>query len=320
MNRVLAAALALGLAAGAAASCSLLLPLDDVQCVTAADCAARGGAFAGAACVNNVCAVAPVVDGSSDAGSESAPSGPWGCLDEPPLPSDPNEKVDIQFTLFDVFQPWTLGGTVDGGNDLMLLQGTPEVGVAIQACDTLDPLCANPVAVAPLSDDAGVTHVSVLGGFSGFYSMTRADSFPTLFFPGRLLANEPHVSYPTGTLLNQAASGVGSVIGITLNADPDAGLGHVFYAAFDCNERHAAGVSFSLLNTDAGTRFYLQNKFPNTRVGQTDISGTGGWLNVPAGNIEVAMTLVAGNRPLGTRNVLVRSGQASLVFVRPRVR
>jgi hypothetical protein len=315
MHRASAAVLAIGAVAGAAAACTLLVRVDEEQCTSSADCTARGPAFAGAVCVDNVC-----VPAAGDGGAEAAPGGPWGCLDTPPLQSDPHELVDVELVAFDVFRPYTLGGTVDGGNDLMLVQGIPEVGVSIVACGPLDPLCASPVAGPAITDDGGITHLSILGDFTGFYLLSRSDSYPTLFYAGRLLAGEPQVTYPTGTLQDTAAAGLGSLLGINVNNDPDAGLGHVFFDVFDCTERHASGISFALPATDAGTQFYLQNAFPNTKQTQTDTSGAGGWLNVPAGNLEVTTTIAASNRLIDTRNIIVRSAAATIVFVRPRVR
>ena len=62
-------------------ACTLLLDDSQVQCASTADCRARGPAFANAVCVASVCQ-------QGDAGAASdAGSGPWDCLEGPPIPS-----------------------------------------------------------------------------------------------------------------------------------------------------------------------------------------------------------------------------------------
>jgi hypothetical protein len=323
-RRLLVTAAVLG-AAAAVAACSLLVPLDDVQCNTAADCTARGPAFAAAACVSNVCTFADGGDAgvAPDTAVEAAPavdaSGPWGCLQVAPEPSDPGATMQVELIAFDPFQPYTLGGAVDGGTDLQVIQATPEPGISVQPCAILDPACANPVAPAVMTDDAGAATLSINGGFNGFYLMRRSDSFPTLFYPGRLLASEPSVTYPVGMLPYSVAAEIGAAVGVTVSTNPDAGVGHIFGAVFDCTDRHSAGVSFSL-NTDAGTQFYLQNNVPTTAQTQTDVSGVGGWLNVPVGTVTIQLTIAGQTAQLPAYTFFVRPASETLVYVRPRSR
>jgi hypothetical protein len=237
----------------------------------------------------------------------------------PPGPSDPSATDQVTLVMFDPFQPYTLGGAVDGGNDLQFIQGTPVSGMAVQPCATLDPACANPVAPAVLSDDAGIATLSVNGAFSGFYSMKKSDSFPTLFYPGRLLASEPTASYPTAALPFSVASELGAAIGVTVSTDADAGVGHIFMAIFDCQDRHAAGVS-AALNTDAGTQFYQANGLPTTSATQTDISGTSGWINVPIGSVTVQVDILGQTLQLPPYTVYVRPASETLLYIRPRTR
>jgi hypothetical protein len=325
-RRLLVAAIVIG-AAAAVAACSLLVPLDEVQCNTAADCIARGPSFAGAACVSNVCTLADAGDAGQvpEAAPDSAPeaaidaSGPWGCLQLAPGASDPGVTIQLEIIAFDPFQPYTLGGAVDGGNDLQVIQATRVPGVAVQPCATLDPACANPVAPAVLTDDAGLVSLSINGGFDGFYSMKRSDAFPTLFYPGRLLASEPSISFPSAILPYTVANEIGAAIGISVSTDPDAGVGHIFSAIFDCDDLHAAGVALAI-NSDAGTQFYQANGLPTTSASHTDGSGTSGWLNVPAGSVTIQATIEGQTLQLPPYTVYVRPASETLVYLRSRSR
>jgi hypothetical protein len=329
MRRQLVAVVALLGAGGSGVACSLLVPLNAVQCSTDGDCLARGAAFAGAVCVSHVCTSPGSDGGPSDGGSQDGPgeaeaavdtSGPWGCLAFPPGASDPDATVAVTLTLFDPIQPYTLGGSVDGGNDLTILQAAPEPGVAVEACNPLDPFCHTPVTGTFLTDDGGAVTLSLNGGFDGIYYMTRSDSFPTLFYPGRLLVGQTAVGYPVALLPYAEANGLGAALQIQLASGPDAGVGHIFGAVFDCQDRHVGGVSLALGN-DAGTQFYLQNTVPSTSATETDTSGTVGWLNVPICSTTIQPTIVDPNGPkLPSYTVFVIPGSETLIYFRPRVR
>jgi hypothetical protein len=305
-----------------AAACQLLVPLDEQQCTTTADCVARGAAFAGTVCVGSVCSQLDAEGGpgdadGTDAGAEAdAPKDPWACLDLPGLPSS-TASVQIEIVTFDAFQPYVLGGSIDGGNDLTFVQGTVTEGVSVKACDSLSPSCGTPTKGPFFTDDAGVAIFSISGTFNGFYLLERSDLFPTLMYAGRLVAGEPSVQYPTSALGKAEAQQLGVVLAVNVNEDPDAGLGHVFFNAFDCDDRHAANVSFKLENTNQGFLFYLLNNYPSTTARGTDPSGAGGVVNIPSGNLVVSATL--GSRKIGPLNLAVRPAAASLLYLRPRV-
>src|SRR5882672_1049312 len=103
-----------------AASCTLLVSSNEVQCTRSEDCWARGGAFAGATCVAHACVpmeAGASADGGVDAyaGADTAdPSDPWGCLDQAPQPSDPKISVDLEFVAFDPYQTYHTASALYG--------------------------------------------------------------------------------------------------------------------------------------------------------------------------------------------------------------
>jgi hypothetical protein len=305
----MAAAVAVGVTL-AAAACTLLVSSDEVQCATSADCLARGPAFANAACVANVCRVA------GDAGV----SGPWSCLDEATLASDPAAAVDVQIITYNALAPVTFGGSLDGGNDLTLVSYTPQTGVTVAACSPLDSVCSSPTAGPVPSDDAGVARLVVPGSFGGFYSLTRSDSVPSLLYPGRLVEGESNVGLPTSLVSRSSYTALQQTLGIASNLDTDAGPGLVAVTQYDCNEVRAAGAVFAATPVAART-LYGANGLPSTSATQTSSDGSGLLIDVPAGSVSIASSLAGPNgRPLVDVNVLVRSGSITLVKLRPRVR
>lgn len=68
--------------------------------------------------------------------------------------------------------------------------------------------------------------------------------------------------------------------------DPDAG--NLFLTALDCNGTPAAGVAFNLKdNQGAATQLYIDSGAVSDSVLETDESGVGGFVGVPAGFAEV---------------------------------
>jgi len=320
MRRPIVAALGLAAFGVAAVACSLLVPLNDVQCSTDGDCAARGAGFAGAVCVSNVCVRSSeaAVDAPSEAATVDA-GGPWGCLQLAPDPSGTG-TTDVQILVFDAFQTYTLGGSIDGGTDLQFVEGTVVPGVSVQVCQPLDPKCAG--TTPAVTNDAGlVDFPSVNGAFEGYYLLQQVGvAFPELFYTGRLLASEPTTFFPTSLLPYNLAAALGGTIGVDVNTDQDGGPGHIFMQAFDCTDHHTAGVSYTL-NVEAGTQFYQQGGLPTTTATQTDPAGVGGFLNVPAGIVKVTATVVTENNlALPAYSVFVRSGGQTLVYFRPKSR
>jgi hypothetical protein len=305
-----------GGAGGAVLACTLLVPSDEVQCATASDCRARGPAFATAVCVASVCQVG----GDAGASPEAGANDPWACLDRATLESDPAAAVDVQIITYNALSPVTFGGSLDGGNDLTLVAYAPEIGVTVVACSSLDPVCASPIAGPTLTDDAGVARLVVAGSFNGFYSLTRSDSVPSLFYPGRLVEGESSIGFPTSLVSRTSYTALQGSLGIASNLDTDAGPGLVAVTQYDCNERRASGAVFTATPVAART-LYVANGLPSNSATQTSSDGSGLLVDVPAGSVSIASTLAGPNaRPLVDVNVLVRSGSITLVKLRPRVR
>jgi hypothetical protein len=304
-------------------ACSVLLPLGAEQCSVDSDCTARGGAFAGTVCANNVCIhpTAPLEAGPGDGGDggpdvpdAAVDAGPWGCLDQPPEVLDPNASVATTVILFDALKPIT------ETNPFAPTSYTPVPGLSVQACNILDPQCTKPVTPLVVSNDAGVANVTLPQSFEGFLQVSGAGALPFTVYPGQLPAGESTATFPLAVLGTSETQLLAASLGVPMETNPDAGVGSVFLQAYDCYDQHAAGVSFSL-PIDAGAQtvqWYTSNQLPSPTATQTDSYGTGGVLNVPAGALAATGTVVASNRSLGTTNVIITPGALTYVWFRVR--
>ena len=112
-----------------------------------------------------------------------------------------------------------------------------------------------------------------------------------------------------------------TAIGVPMELDPDAGVGHAFFQVYDCFDRHAAGVAFTLA-IDAGPKmvewYPRRTGFPSTTATETDSVGSGGAVNVPAGAVTVTATLVATTRTIGAISAVITAGGTTFAWVRVR--
>lgn len=309
--------LPIALAAGALlAACSLLVPLNEEQCTVSSDCAARGGAFAGAVCLNNVCVASNQMD---EAGADAAvDAGPWGCLGQL---SELTTGLPVTTTFFiaNALDPITTAGP-SGGSDLTVLTYTPVPGITLEGCNPLDVLCSSPVTAAVVSDDAGGATVVVPDDFSGFFQFVGSGYLPSKVYVGHLLADASTFQAPFPMLDVSGTLELASVLKVPMYLDPEAGVGHFFFQVYDCFDHVAPGVSFSLA-IDGGpdtVQWYLTGGVPSTVATATDTEGAGGTLNVPAGAVLVTATLAGTKQIIGTVNVVVVAGSATYGWVRVR--
>jgi hypothetical protein len=267
-----------------------LLPLGAEQCSADLDCTSRGGAFAGSVCQRNVCVLpeAAVEADSGDAGpgdagdAEAAPvdSGPWGCLDLPGEPLDPNESVAITAVLFDALKPIS---SAPDASDFSAGSYTPVPGVSLQACDILDPKCTKPITPLVVSNDAGIVNFTLPGSFTGFLEFSGGGVLPSTVYPGQLLADASSETFPLATLGANETQLLAGALGVPFETNPEAGVGSTFFQVYDCYDL-----------------------------------GAGGALNVPAGAFAVTATLAATHRTLGTVNTIVNAGALTYAWFRVR--
>jgi hypothetical protein len=315
--RGLAACTALGLLGGS--GCSLFFKTDLVQCSSDGDCAARGAEFAGLRCSDSVCVPPsgppPVETDAStgDAGSDGS-NDPFACGSEGPIVPDPNRKVDV------------------GIRYLNFTDGLPPNGLVVRLCSQTDPQCNNPRdslegnGLAPSSPDAGTGYVKakvdgtvtakVEVGFEGFFEVRSPDIIPAYRYTSPALRG----SVLFDSLVFRPAE-VEYLIDVATGKPNSTELknhGIVFLFGKDCNRKPLAGVSFSTTAQDPIMQLlYIINTTPSTTERQTDNSGRGGYLNVPAGLHTFTAFFAETKQKIGSVRVFVKAGGATSVDVLP---
>lgn len=209
----------------------------------------------------------------------------------------------------------------------------PVRGVTAALCAKKDVHCTNPIAADIHDVDGALTIEVPIGGaegFDGFLSVTTpaanctdektfgptARSLCSLaagcdpaasangcdvptFAPALLFFNPPVKADPPAPValpliptaaiqpLIEAAGG---------SFDPS--TGYVFMSAHDCAGNPAAGVHYTLSRSEeVSTDLYLDSGIISNTSKQTDASGIGGFLGVPAGFISVSGSIQLPNQP-----------------------
>jgi len=263
------------------ASCSLTVDADRVQCQTKADCAARGGAFADAICVDSLCVSNPA----------------WSCLSAEAPPPASTQEPPYKLTLM-------LRDLVDQ---------TPYKGSAqVKLCRKLDVDCAAPIATATSGDGGTVMFPVDMKGFAGYVDVKADGIVPTLFFINPPMDRDMTIPISLATpLANQGLL-------FTLGRQASPGHGNIVISSLDCTGMPAAGVSYSTPNADNVTStFYTLSDLPSGAATATDPGGFGGLVNVPVGTATVIANLSSPKVELARISLLVQDGAISYSTVVP---
>ncbi len=306
------AASAVALGPVLAAACSLAFPANGVQCTTTSDCTARGGAFTGSVCINNVCLPTDAgslhdarhdvtVDAARDVRSDAPPAGDWSCLGHVRWPdaSAGRELLTVPY--------------------VNLISTAPIPGVRVEPCLKLDPTCASPLSEAGLTNDAGLVTLSVPSGYDGYLLSLWDAGFPSLVYVNPPILQSqtvpPKLFVPV-TALPGLAAAVGTADGGPLIINPQRGI--LFLGAYDCANAPAAGVSFSLpLPEPTSTFMYLIDGVPSSTATRTDSSGAAVIANVPTGAVGVTATLAATHQLIGTASAFSQPGHITFLSLVP---
>jgi hypothetical protein len=274
---------ALAAAAGfLACGCSLAFKTDAEQCVSDADCTARGGEFAGTICKASVCVEPP------EAGPPPDPK--WGCIGsiEPLEPG----KMD------------TLGTQV-----VDLLSGQVPQGISLKLCNKYDPACASPLGTPALSADGHIS-VTVPSDMEVYVEITGGKYIPTLLF----LDHRAEATNPQELLVPMdTVTALADQVGVPY----DVSKGILLVRTTDCTLKATGGASISIFPAGTATRFYTIDNLPTPNASQTDSQGNAGYLNVAPGNPTVTGTVGAGGKTYGELTTLIRAGYMTALIVPP---
>lgn len=245
----------------------------------------------------------------------------WGCGEILDIPGNPQLTPQEQAT-----GPWRCLGQFDEFPSAEVTTATVEVqvcnfmssncseavtGLSVRVCNKVDPTCTNPIEDG-LTDEDGTISFDIdtnVAGFSGYIevmppmmpciegfcadgctvgSLEPQCQIPS-FAPALQFFNPPVVAdYEQPMILplfpTEALPSVIEAAGAT--SDPT--KGNLFIVAFNCDGERAAGVTYTITENPGGiSQLYMKDGAVTNTVLETDASGVGGFINVPAGFAEV---------------------------------
>jgi hypothetical protein len=251
------------------------------ECSADSECVTRGPEWVGGRC----------------AGTQCRPNPKWRC--EPPPPYSETQPLALTLPVIDSFS----------------LAKLPNVHIV--ACNKLDYMCLMPVADATTDKD-GNLKISVPANFNGYFQQTeRTDYAPALYFTPQAMPEDGML--PNFPLI---ASGPAiDALATTLGAKIDPKRGQMILIIHDCFVTPLPGVTFSSPQADMlTTPFYVRASIPSATATETPADGDGGYLNMPAGTVEIIAKEVKMGIDLATASVLVRPGFMTVAYIRPKSR
>lgn len=254
------------------AACSLAVDASRPQCESDRDCMTGASALPAGVCIEGLC----------DTRDE------WRC---PPAESAAlagAEVVEVALPVID------------------LLARDPGASIEASLCRKLDVSCEAPTQTMTM-DASGEVLLRLEPSFDGYLSVRGDALVPTLYFLSPPL--EPGERLPALALMSPALmEALALEMQVTLL--PDRGLG--LFSVQDCAGAFAPGVSFEASPSDPSiTPFYDVDGLPTPSASATGRTGSGGFVNAPAGTLTVAARLTSGAPPVASASVLIRPGFVS---------
>ena len=242
----------------------------------------------------------PPADAGSGLDAAAIPTN-WSCLadPEPTIPTG-----DLQLDIF--------FNDVGGNSSSSTTTGTPVPDMLVHYCNKLDINCGNP-STDVLTDDGGVAHLIVPGGFDGYYEgISDAGYTPAILSRTPQISNEYSTQGVANIGLLTAGAGLAGV-----GQQPDLSIAIV--TAADCTTTPAAGISFTVAAQAQGEEVvYLVNNLPTKGATQTDSqSGSALIFNVPPGTLTVSAAFADTGIPIRTVTTLGRQGWVTFIQIRP---
>lgn len=240
---------------------------------------------------------------------ELVPTGPWRCLEEP----GPRERPEAETAVVQVRACDFVSNNCT----------TPVTGLSARVCNHRDVGCAEPV-VRDIVDDMGLLSFEVptpVEGFNGYLEVSTATELCTsdqfeppgalcallpecdpeapdercrvpIYARAMLFFNPPifeHTAAPLPLPLLPSAAIPRLVAAAGAEGSLDPSTGNLFITAVDCDGTPAPGVTYQIdRHQSVVAPMYVSDGLPSDSAFETDGSGIGGFLGVPAGFVSVA--------------------------------
>lgn len=187
---------------------------------------------------------------------------------------------------------------------LSLVNGTVPPDTTVRACAQRDLSCATPLTASLPVDAQGWVDMPLFDGFDGYLEVRSPTTIPMmLFYQAPLRGTSRTDEEPLGQVEVPVLAQLTTAIG----TPQDPGLGLLVLRAFDCKGDPAPGVRFSV--DKPAVPFYFVAGLPSSQVTETEVSGLGGFINVPIGITVVDATLTSGEADFtDARTLFTRPG------------
>lgn len=190
---------------------------------------------------------------------------------------------------------------------------TPE-GLAVKLCAVSDDNCTIPLKTYQ-PDPGDGTLVAQVPKKGAYLDVTGATYKPMLLEVGP----PSKLTHPLASVNVISEVAFATLLAFAhITEDPTRGT--VIVAGVDCDGATSEGVSFSCDACDAGTFAYYETGMGSksaSEVHQTDKSGTAGFINVPAGAVQIQSTRVSDGLVIGTATIHVRPETVTILRLEP---
>ncbi len=196
--------------------------------------------------------------------------------------------------------------------------GAASNDAAIRLCSAWDIACSSPVesrrlSMAELQRDSALTF-ALPQGFEGYAELQAPGHVPLLYFLQPPFGEEAQL--PVATLMTRG--GVDR-FAQALQVDLSPERGSALLVARDCVGQGSSGLRYEVSEADArAVRFYLAGGVPTTGAIQTDASGRGGFVNLPAGAFFVTASFAEAVPAVVKQGIFIRPGWISYARLTPR--
>jgi len=182
-----------------------------------------------------------------------------------------------------------------------LVSRKPVPDLQVDLCRKVDVECGEPVQKL-LSDQTGTVVVPIEAAFTGYVSVHGLTTIPTLYFFNPPIDHNQDI--PALSLSN--ATSRGALLGQLQASSDRAGI---LLHAVDCTGKPASGVTFAIAPSDpAAIAYYLSSGLPTRSSRATDVSGYGGFVNLPSGTVTVTATDDQTKAVIDSLTLVVRAG------------
>jgi hypothetical protein len=209
---------------------------------------------------------------------------------------------------------------------LISLSGHPVGGATALLCNWDDPICEVPRASAQ-SDEQGIANLTYDVNFRdkkvridiskpGHMGASMFFSRPLSAAPSSLIGHDMGVPYASWLLLTPDEI---DQLAIEFGVNQEDNCGHALFTMFDCSAYAASNLVVSAPGTEGATPFYVIDGYPTSSASCSNTTGVAGFLNLPAGAIEMEAHLVGQEKsPVLRESLKIKAGEITYGIFWPK--